>query len=49
LESGIRFDDETLGIRWPTEVTTVSEKDKVWGRVSSRIHELDHGFISPKH
>lgn len=29
-ERGVRFDDPALGIRWPVEVTAVSEKDAVW-------------------
>jgi len=48
LESGIRFDDETLGIRWPTEVTTMSEKDKKWGNVSDRLQELASGSDTPR-
>ncbi|MDP9022205.1 MAG: dTDP-4-dehydrorhamnose 3,5-epimerase [Actinomycetota bacterium] len=29
-ESGLHYDDPVLGIRWPVEVTTVSEKDRSW-------------------
>jgi dTDP-4-dehydrorhamnose 3,5-epimerase len=29
-ERGVRYDDPKLGINWPMEVTTVSEKDKSW-------------------
>jgi dTDP-4-dehydrorhamnose 3,5-epimerase len=29
-ERGIRFDDPSLGIEWPLQVTNISEKDKAW-------------------
>ncbi len=29
-ESGLRYDDPRLGISWPVEVTTVSDKDRAW-------------------
>jgi dTDP-4-dehydrorhamnose 3,5-epimerase len=29
-ERGIRFDDRVFNIRWPQEVTILSEKDKTW-------------------
>jgi dTDP-4-dehydrorhamnose 3,5-epimerase len=29
-ERGLRYDDPQLGIRWPIEVTTISEKDIAW-------------------
>lgn len=30
LARGVRFDDPRLGIRWPREVTTISERDRNW-------------------
>jgi dTDP-4-dehydrorhamnose 3,5-epimerase len=30
LGSGLRWDDPRLGIRWPLEVTTMSDKDRSW-------------------
>jgi dTDP-4-dehydrorhamnose 3,5-epimerase len=29
-ERGLRYDDPTLGIRWPLPVTKISEKDTAW-------------------
>lgn len=29
-ESGLRYDDPKLGISWPLEVTTISDKDRIW-------------------
>ena len=29
-ERGLRFDDPSLGIQWPTPVTAISEKDRGW-------------------
>jgi dTDP-4-dehydrorhamnose 3,5-epimerase len=29
-ESGIRFDDPAFDIKWPLEVTTISDKDRTW-------------------
>ncbi len=29
-ERGIRYDDPAIGVRWPSPVTHVSEKDKAW-------------------
>lgn len=29
-EGGLRYDDPLLGIEWPTNVTTVSAKDRSW-------------------
>ncbi len=43
-ESGIRFDDPTLGIDWPMEPMVLSDKDRAWGLVEDRMHELDAGF-----
>jgi len=30
LARGVRFDDPRLGIRWPREVATISERDRTW-------------------
>lgn len=43
-ESGINFDDPLLGIDWPTNPSIVSEKDRGWGFIKNRMHELDMGF-----
>ena len=29
-EGGLRYNDPKLGISWPLEVTTISEKDAIW-------------------
>jgi dTDP-4-dehydrorhamnose 3,5-epimerase len=31
FEDGIRWDDETLGIKWPVTNPTLSERDRRWG------------------
>ena len=33
-EIGARFDDPKLNIKWPTEITEISEKDKSWPMIS---------------
>jgi dTDP-4-dehydrorhamnose 3,5-epimerase len=33
-ERGIRYDDDAIGIRWPLEVSVVSDKDRAWPDVS---------------
>jgi dTDP-4-dehydrorhamnose 3,5-epimerase len=43
-ESGLRFDDPLLGIKWPTEPSVLSDKDRNWGLLKHRIDELDAGF-----
>ena len=43
-ESGIRYDDPTLGITWPMNPTVLSEKDSLWGLLEHRIDELNTGF-----
>jgi dTDP-4-dehydrorhamnose 3,5-epimerase len=43
-ESGIRYDDEMLAIKWPILPTVQSDKDLDWGQLKSRIDELDSGF-----
>lgn len=45
-ESGVRFDDPLLGIKWPIEPTVLSEKDRAWGLIENRIDELDAGFAA---
>lgn len=45
-ESGLRFDDPALAIDWPTKPTIISEKDRAWGLLEGRIHELDQSFRS---
>lgn len=34
-EGGLRHDDPDIGIKWPLEVTDVSEKDRCWPLISS--------------
>lgn len=43
-ESGVRFDDPLLGIKWPVEPKVLSEKDRAWGLIEHRMDELDAGF-----
>ena len=47
-ESGIRFDDPLLGIKWPIVPRVLSEKDRGWGLVEHRMDELDAGFANSK-
>lgn len=47
-ESGFRFDDPSLNIKWPIEAKVLSEKDKAWGKLSDRMNELDAGLQSTK-
>lgn len=35
VEEGLRYNDPALGLDWPHEVTTVSEKDQSWPLISS--------------
>lgn len=35
-ERGLRFDDPAIGIRWPREVSVISEKDASWPLLSDR-------------
>ena len=44
-ESGARFDDPLIGIRWPLEPIVLSEKDKNWNMLVNRIDELDSRFL----
>jgi len=44
FESGLRFDDPSLAIRWPVTPTVISGKDLGWGLLEHRIPELDKGF-----
>jgi dTDP-4-dehydrorhamnose 3,5-epimerase len=34
LGTGLRWNDPTLGINWPLEVTAISEKDESWALLS---------------
>ena len=43
-ESGIRFDDPALKIKWPIRPKILSEKDRAWGLIENRIDELTVGF-----
>lgn len=39
-ESGLRYNDEQLGIDWPLPVTVISEKDSAWPLLSERETSL---------
>ena len=43
-ESGIRFDDPSLAIKWPIPPKVISEKDRTWGSLDQRIEELSNKF-----
>jgi dTDP-4-dehydrorhamnose 3,5-epimerase len=43
-ESGIRYDDQILAIDWPIPPTVLSIKDLAWGKIETRINELNVGF-----
>ena len=47
-ESGLRYDDPTLGIHWPIEPTVLSEKDRAWGLIENRLEEINAGFFASK-
>jgi dTDP-4-dehydrorhamnose 3,5-epimerase len=44
-ESGIRYDDQMLGINWPLKPKVISAKDRDWGLLAHRMSELDSRFI----
>jgi dTDP-4-dehydrorhamnose 3,5-epimerase len=44
LESGLRFDDPMLDIKWPVSPKVVSDKDRNWGLLANRITEINSGF-----
>lgn len=44
-ESGIRYDDPALAIKWPIMPTTMSDKDQAWEHLKSRMDELNSKFI----
>jgi dTDP-4-dehydrorhamnose 3,5-epimerase len=44
FESGARFDDPLLDIRWPTHPKVISEKDQSWTLLEARVDELNKGF-----
>jgi len=43
-ESGARFDDPVLGIKWPIIPKILSDKDCAWGMIENRMDELDSRF-----
>lgn len=43
-ESGVKFDDPFIGIKWPINPTVISSKDRSWNLIENRIDELDKGF-----
>ena len=43
-ESGLRFDDPDLAIKWPIAPAVISEKDKKYGLLKNRIKDIDKGF-----
>jgi len=43
-ESGVRFDDPMVGIKWPIEPKIISDKDCSWGLIEQRLDELSKGF-----
>lgn len=43
-ESGLKFDDPILDIKWPIEPKVLSKKDLNWGSIESRLSELDLNF-----
>lgn len=40
-ERGVRFDDTSIGIRWPIAPTSVSDKDRTWPDLDHAFHGLD--------
>jgi dTDP-4-dehydrorhamnose 3,5-epimerase len=44
-ESGARYDDPAFSIDWPFEPLVISDKDQSWTPVSSRLGEIDFGFL----
>jgi dTDP-4-dehydrorhamnose 3,5-epimerase len=36
-ERGLRYNDPKLGIEWPLEVTTISDKDKAWPLIQDGV------------
>jgi dTDP-4-dehydrorhamnose 3,5-epimerase len=43
-ESGVRYDDEMLAIKWPIVPKVLSDKDMAWGNLKDRVNELDLRF-----
>lgn len=43
-ESGIRYDDPVLNIKWPSLPAVISDKDRAWGLIESRIDEIETRF-----
>lgn len=44
VESGARFDDPTISIKWPVPPQVLSAKDEAWPPLSDRLGELEMGF-----
>ncbi|AKS23129.1 MAG: dTDP-4-dehydrorhamnose 3,5-epimerase [Leptospirillum sp. Group II 'C75'] len=40
-ERGVRYNDPSLGIRWPVEILETSEKDRNWPDLNEEFHGLD--------
>lgn len=47
-ESGIRFDDQMLGIQWPFKPKVISSKDLSWDLIEHRTDEIDARFLASK-
>lgn len=43
-ESGVKFDDPFIDIKWPINPTVISTKDCSWDLIKNRIDELDKKF-----
>ena len=44
-ESGVMYNDPLLKINWPIEARILSEKDKNWESLDTRIKELNKWFL----
>jgi dTDP-4-dehydrorhamnose 3,5-epimerase len=38
-ERGLRYDDPSIGIRWPSDVSEISEKDEAWPAFNPPVSE----------
>lgn len=38
-ERGLRYDDPSIGIRWPSDVSEISEKDEAWPAFNPSVPE----------
>jgi dTDP-4-dehydrorhamnose 3,5-epimerase len=43
-ESGVRYDDPKLNIKWPITPKVISDKDLSWQLIDNRIDEIDYNF-----